>query len=95
MKKSDKTVVKRLQKFSGDLLRFNDPTVGWGEGELYCQSLALGRATLTFGVSLFVFGSVAWGILQLNEASHQQFVQNCQQGKLDEETCVRGIAQQR
>ncbi|GAB4377981.1 MAG: hypothetical protein Kow00121_28920 [Elainellaceae cyanobacterium] len=87
MEKSNKVVVKRLQKFSRDLFRFNDPTVGWGEGEAYVQSLAWGRAALSFGAMLALTGLLAWSYWQLRQSPYQQFLRNCQRGGGDAQTC--------
>jgi hypothetical protein len=83
-----KEPIKQIEKFSSDLLRFNDPSVGWGEGEQYLRYLAWGRATLTFAVSLAVAGAATWAYVQLRHDPSQQFLQNCQQQGLDARVCT-------
>jgi len=83
----EKSAVRLIQKYRRDLFRFNDPTVGWGEGEQYYQWLAWGRATLTFGASLVVVGLITWGYLQLRQDPYQQHLQNCRQQGIDDANC--------
>jgi hypothetical protein len=83
----EKSTVRLIQKYRRDLLRFNDPTVGWGESEHYHQYLAWGRAMLMFGASLTIVGLVAWGYMQLRADPYQQFLQTCRQQGVKDSTC--------
>lgn len=87
VKPIERSTVNLIQKYRRDLLRFNDPTVGWGESERYYQYLAWGRATLMFGVSLTIVGLIGWGYLQLRQDPYQQFLQNCRQQGVGDTSC--------